>query len=431
MGRTLRSRQRKKVSRSYEKIVIDSSTVELLKWMGIRTKLQLFDFPQSGRGLKSKTAIQNHQILINVPMSKMITRQSLESKYPPNWSTHVMLVHFLCEEKSHLLTPFFVEKSHLSSPPEKGTSHISATLIKNSHLPTTSIGSLSEEISHLAVTSSGSNWKIYLNSLPKTYDVPFFDIPPDLLPMIRPKSTQDLVQAQHDLVRRKFDKYGLSWNWNMFAWAWFTVNTRAVYFKDGHDNLALAPVLDMFNHSCHVQVKVEHTPDLYTLKAGNAQKPGQIFINYGPHDNVKLYLEYGFVLPDNPHDHVKLCLDDLLVKDFTNLKEKLDFIKKHGLVDKLQIIPDEEVVTWSVIACFQIFISDCYGTSTVYQNAECSLENAQIRQCVKLVVERISQEIQETLENPDVIRMTRVLPQLLRIQHDICKKSLENLLLMK
>ena len=44
-------------------------------------------------------------------------------------------------------------------------------------------------------------------------------------------------------------------------------NEILVYFSDQHDNLALAPFLDMFNHSGHVQVHVENTDHFYNLKS--------------------------------------------------------------------------------------------------------------------------------------------------------------------
>ncbi len=53
---------------------------------------------------------------------------------------------------------------------------------------------------------------------------------------------------------------------NRFAWAWFTVNTRAVYLavdprdpggqkSSAEDSLALAPYLDLLNHSAAVTVQ--------------------------------------------------------------------------------------------------------------------------------------------------------------------------------
>ncbi len=53
---------------------------------------------------------------------------------------------------------------------------------------------------------------------------------------------------------------------NWFAWAWFTVNTRAVYLsvdprdpggqqQSAEDSLALAPYLDLLNHSANVTVQ--------------------------------------------------------------------------------------------------------------------------------------------------------------------------------
>ncbi len=35
-------------------------------------------------------------------------------------------------------------------------------------------------------------------------------------------------------------------------------------------------------------------------------KGDQAFISYGPHDNAKLLLEYGFILPHNHHNAVKV-----------------------------------------------------------------------------------------------------------------------------
>ena len=36
------------------------------------------------------------------------------------------------------------------------------------------------------------------------------------------------------------------------------------------------------------------------------RRGSQVFISYGPHDNTKLLLEYGFILPENQHNEVKI-----------------------------------------------------------------------------------------------------------------------------
>ena len=42
-------------------------------------------------------------------------------------------------------------------------------------------------------------------------------------------------------------------------------------------------------------------------------RPGdQVMINYGPHNNITLYSEYGFLLSDNADDHLPLHLKDLV-----------------------------------------------------------------------------------------------------------------------
>ena len=66
--------------------------------------------------------------------------------------------------------------------------------------------------------------------------------------------------------------------------------------------MALAPFLDLLNHSCTARVQTFYDPVLqsFTIKTLLPVQPGeQVFILYGPHDNAFLLCEYGFVLPDN------------------------------------------------------------------------------------------------------------------------------------
>lgn len=340
MGRTSRKRKRKNlcVNSNQNRCDNEEEVLQLLQWLGIRTHLQLYHFRETGRGLRTKKNLLNGEILISIPLDKMITRNSLvKSDYPLHWSTQLMLSCFLIRE---------------------------STKIKQ-------------------MCSAKSKWKIYLETLPQNYDVPYFDCPQDLL-IYLPRHLKVSLEEQFRLIDTQFKKIVKvlkeeNVSKEKFAWAWFTVNTRGVYFKDGYDNLALAPFLDMFNHSCHVQVQVENTEHFYNLKSSNNfPKHSQVFINYGPHDNLKLYLEYGFVIPDNPQDCVTFTLEDFIetlatkcsvekVKINKNSEEKLKFIKHHQLDSKLQLVKNEELVSWSVLACLHVLQCGNSSSNNVVQ----------------------------------------------------------------
>jgi len=299
MGRTQRKRIRKKKKiNCQEKEVenfhepIDSSIVELLKWLGIKTQLQLFHFPQTGRGLRTQKLIRANDNLISVPLKKMITRAAIQHRYPSHWSTQLMLSCFLAQD---------------------------------------------------------FHWTVYHNTLPKTYDVPFYDCPQHVIEEL-PGFLKQKIKDQLNIILEQYEKCKtLIPNFQKFTWAWFTVNTRGVYFPDCHDTLALAPFLDMFNHDANVKVDIEIQSDQYVIKSLDQHwhKHQQVFINYGPHDNTKLYVEYGFVILDHPYDCVPLTFEDLLISNksstpYEDLNKKFEFLNDNRLVENLKLFNAEE-----------------------------------------------------------------------------------------
>ena len=119
-----------------------------------------------------------------------------------------------------------------------------------------------------------SNWHPYISSLPKKYSIPIY-LCQHLLNTL-PSPIKRLAISQCDSVKNSFKKleklfYKLesifpvfkdSLSYEHFKWAWSTVNTRCIFMKCLDDcpgelctyHLALAPFLDLLNHSVDVQV---------------------------------------------------------------------------------------------------------------------------------------------------------------------------------
>ncbi|KAN0060838.1 hypothetical protein ACQY0O_007497 [Thecaphora frezii] len=106
-----------------------------------------------------------------------------------------------------------------------------------------------------------------------------------------------------------------------FLWAWLSVNSRCIYFplslSTHSDNLTMAPLLDMANHTslaaveCKVRYDVKKGLELYAPPASarspamgtrGLRKGDECFITYGAHSNAALLAEYGFVLPPSSEE---------------------------------------------------------------------------------------------------------------------------------
>lgn len=121
-----------------------------------------------------------------------------------------------------------------------------------------------------------SPWKPYLEVLPKAYTCPVCLEPEvvNLLPKpLKAKAREQRIRVQEFFTSARDFFSSLQplfseavesiFSYSALQWAWCTVNTRAVYRKSWQrpcfsaepDTCALAPYLDLLNHSPDVQVR--------------------------------------------------------------------------------------------------------------------------------------------------------------------------------
>lgn len=93
------------------------------------------------------------------------------------------------------------------------------------------------------------------------------------------------------------------------------------------DTIAVIPFVDMLNHDPSAQVcwqwmlprltvnlapfqclaTFERYKNKYVVRASHyVHDDQQVTVCYGPHDNARLWIEYGFTLPNNPNGKVAL-----------------------------------------------------------------------------------------------------------------------------
>ncbi|XP_033741298.1 SET domain-containing protein 4-like [Pecten maximus] len=177
-----------------------------------------------------------------------------------------------------------------------------------------------------------SFWFPYINVLPKKYTTPAFfsETELNLLPQTVLSKALTEISKVHTAFKLATDFITCCWpelapvlTYSDFIWSWYSVNTRSVYYKHDlcdqfladHNYIALAPFLDLLNHSYDANITASFNvkSNCYEIQTEDTyRKYDEVFISYGNHDNTHLLVEYGFVLPNNPNDVVEFSFDSLL-----------------------------------------------------------------------------------------------------------------------
>jgi len=260
-----------------------SEFIELCRWMKLNswrpvTKLSLAVFPHIGRGLMTLSNLKPQDLIVQIPLKLLITRHQVMQLIPQLTNLR------LTTAESLTLFLIYCQKFNLNGK---------------------YIATLPSEFSVGALCTCEETEKL-----------------PDCIRKTIVTGREYLMSKFRKIQRIWTDLFDSDLPLYLFNWAWCSVNTRAVYYKDtnqlennAENNMALAPYLDLLNHDPNAVVKAGFNEKTQCYEIRTLQPIGkhqQVFINYGPHDNVKLFLEYGFVVPGNIHAAVEFDSDYLL-----------------------------------------------------------------------------------------------------------------------
>ncbi|XP_038622224.1 SET domain-containing protein 4 [Tachyglossus aculeatus] len=325
-GRTSRCRKRKRNRTSEPNGVNESHQlefIELKKWLKGRRfgggNLRPARFPGTGRGLMATKSLKAGEMIISLPEACLLTTDTvLRSplgdyiwKWRPPVSPLLALCTFLvAERRAGARSPW---QAYLGVLPRAYTCPVG--------LDAAVLGLLPRPLERRAREQRAAVRELWAAS------GPFFS-------SLQPLFSEDVEQV---------------FTQDALAWAWCTLNTRTVYmeraqrgcFSPGADVYALAPYLDLLNHGSGAQVEAAFNQETrcYEIRTSSpCRKYEEVLICYGPHDNRRLLLEYGFVCSNNPHSNVVVS-PDVLVRHLPSgdkqMTKKLSLLKEHGFLENL------------------------------------------------------------------------------------------------
>lgn len=343
MGRTARRRCRPKSDRPTTGYQLE--IVSLTTWMkdnGWKPTCRLAPacFADTGRGLMAAQNINVGQPLAIVPGRLVITVDSVSIS---SFGKHFTSVY----KTQQVLATFLMYERH------KGPDSFWYNYIVS--LPTT--------ISNAAYCS--------IENLPSDLSAKVLDHHNTIMATFN----QIMSEMSSVVCSHCTDTFSNIFTFELYKWAWSIVNTRAVYMSpdcslknkitlSDINNLALAPYIDMFNHSpmACVRATVNHINGAYTIVTEKLfKKYSEVFINYGPHSNVKLFLEYGFIVPSNPQDSVCLSANEVISKTGKILnKNRMEKLKNFDLLEGH--FCTSEGLSWSTrILAYLLIYSDRFS----------------------------------------------------------------------
>uniref|UniRef100_A0A069DUC3 SET domain-containing protein n=1 Tax=Panstrongylus megistus TaxID=65343 RepID=A0A069DUC3_9HEMI len=347
MGRTSRNRKKKKMKNRILSLSTEDSFFNFVKWLlseGWRPacKLKMSSFPETERGLMAKERIAPNTVIVRIPAHLLISVKCVSES---------LLGHILKECDAY----FSVQQV------------LALFLIWEKHI------------------GMHSFWRLYISTLPQKYTSPLFANERDLdkLPnFIKERiselrsGVEKLYKSVPNFIGGKICHHCKKYLFNIFTpdefkWAWFTVNSRSVYISPEknfpHDlkltdanSLILAPFLDMFNHSDDAKVIASFNSNSNNYEIVSLVKYNcydEVFVNYGDHSNLKLYLEYGFVLNENKNDIIFFNKCDFNVETFACTID--DYTKKFNYLITKNFFRDlyctSEGFSWNMYVLCYVF----------------------------------------------------------------------------
>ncbi|XP_078265820.1 SET domain-containing protein 4 [Rhinoraja longicauda] len=429
-GRAHRRRQRRASGRckdtsSAVNISQESVYVQLRKWLKGKdfTDFHLLpaSFPGIGRGLMTTKALQPGELIIALPEQCLLTTTtvlgSYLGEYIERWKPRLSPLQALCT--------FLIAERHFGS---------------------------------------GSPWKPYIDALPNSYTCPAYFaeelirlVPSPLIKKFREQ--RNAVQGLHLDSKRFVNSLqplfseGVEniFTYDALRWAWCSVNTRTVYMEHKKseflsrepDVYALAPYLDLLNHSPAAQVSAAFNQQsrCYEIRTlTRCRRHEQVFICYGAHDNQRLLLEYGFVATHNLHSAVYVDKDILcnhLSPMDKLLNGKLSFLQDNGLLENLTFGDDGP--SWRLLTALKVLClrTEEYslrknvplGLSVSDENERSSLELAESL-CLQLLNEnqQLMQQVYKLTEDrAEILEQLQLVVSLRREELRILRASLEML----
>ncbi|XP_059506165.1 SET domain-containing protein 4 isoform X2 [Stegostoma tigrinum] len=315
--------------------------VQLRKWLKKKGfdgfYLVPADFPGIGRGLMTRKALEPGDLVIALPEECLLTTSTILrgylGEYIKRWKPCLSPLQALCT--------FLITERHFGSR---------------------------------------SPWKPYIDVLPETYICPVYltEEVIELFPSYLVRRIQEQKRVVQELYLASKCFFGSLqplfselvenvFTYNAFRWAWCSINTRTVYMEHEQseflsrepDIYALAPYLDLLNHSPSVQITAafnQKTKHYEIRTVTKCRRYEQVFICYGPHGNQRLLLEYGFLTKSNPHNVVyvsKELLCNHVSEKYELVDRKLQFLQDEGLLENLTFGFDGPC--WRLLTVLKVF----------------------------------------------------------------------------